>query len=118
MSDMNPIAMTKIAQGSAPQALQGSTSSGVLANFAGSGNFWDMIFGSLMPGEKGNALLGTKLAGTEATANGNANSNANANITNPAQPASGKTELPLAALQVALSNHLIDADGNVIISET
>lgn len=108
MSDIAPIASTKIAQGSAPKALDGSASSGVLANFAGSGNFWDMIFGNFMSGDK------TGL--TKPAANGETPAPVST-VTNPVQQASGKVEIPLAALQLALSNQTVDANGNIVLPE-
>ncbi len=102
MTDINPIVATKVAQGSQPLA---GASTGVTANFAGGGNFWDMIFSSLLTGD-------TKKTNTDATAV--------TGTTNPiiTTDASVKTESnPLALLQIALSNQTIDENGNIVLPD-
>ena len=97
MSDLNPIASTKIAAGqNGGQALQGS-SSGVFA--AGAGNFWDVILSQL--------TAAGELASTKKT---------EAALGATKKPAPAQPENPLAMLQVALASQTLDADGNIVLS--
>jgi hypothetical protein len=107
MSDIGSIPATKIVQGSAPasQALGGATS-GVTANFAGGGNFWDMIFTSVLSGDltakKSDAANITGLT--------------NSLVATDAKPEAANQN-PMALLQIALSNQTIDENGNIVLPD-
>jgi hypothetical protein len=108
MSDINSIAVTKIAQGTSPQALQGSANSGVLANFAGGGNFWDMLLGNILPGSD-------KTAPAQQIPS-DAKTSADITITNTVITSPQK-QTPLAALQLLLSNQTFDENGNIVLPQ-
>jgi len=105
MSNIAPIATTKIAAGSnapAPQALQGSQTSGVLAG-AGAGmaaNFWDMIV--------------SQFTSTDAKAS----TPATTGITNVQTKPAAQNDNPLAMLQIALASQPLDAQGNIVLDTT
>lgn len=99
MTDISSIPSTQIAKGSSSAQAGGSASTGVTANFAGGGNFWDMIFSNLLIGN-------TKAAATTG-------------LTNPVLTAdAAKAEAnPMALLQIALSNQTIDENGNIVLPD-
>lgn len=97
MTDMNPIASTQIAKGTVQAQPLAGASSGVTANFAGAGNFWDMIFSTLIPGGDGKNGLTNPLVSTDSAPKPEKN--------------------PMALLQIALSNQTVDENGNIILPQ-
>lgn len=107
MSDISSIPSTQIAKGSTAAQAGGKATSGVTANFAGAGNFWDMIFSNIFTGQ------GDKTSVTGLT---------NPVVVPDTQPqiqGQTKTEKnPMALLQIALSNQTIDENGNIVLPNT
>ncbi len=92
MSNINPIATTKVANAQGTPSTNGGSTSGVFAN----GNFWDTILAQLN-------FSGEAQAAT---------------VTPPADAAKKPVPAnsnPLAMLQVALASQTVDANGNIIV---
>lgn len=109
MSDIVSIPTTQVVKGSAPATQPlGGASSGVTANFAGAGNFWDMIFTSIMSGDPSAQKIDPAKQGTTGLTN--------QLVTADAKPETSNKN-PMALLQIALANQTIDENGNIVLPD-